>query len=349
MIRDPGGSTTAFVTGGTGFVGSAVVRALLADGAGVRCLARPGSPRVNLSGLPVEIVEGDLTTTTEAELARALEGCDEVHHCAALYAFWAPDPAEFERVNVAGSRLVVRAAMAAGVPRVVYTSSVATIQPIRDEAATEASWATLKDAPGHYKRSKILAEQEVLRLAREEGAPVVIVNPSAPVGARDIRPTPTGQMILDFLRGRMPAFVDTGLNIVDVDDVGRGHVLAARRGVPGRRYILGGDNLSLYEVLVLLAEIAGRKPPRWEIPHAVSIAAAAACEAWARVVRRPPRIPLEAALLARTPMWFDGSLAVRELGFVAEPARTGLQKAVEHFRQAAGIDAGFSRRARGLQ
>ena len=339
--------TRAFVTGGTGFVGSAVVRALAEGGAEVRALARPGTPRTNLEGTGAVVVEGCLSASSEDELARLLDGIEELRHCAALYAFWARDPSEFRRVNVDGTQKLVRAALRAGVSRIVYTSSVATIQPIAGEAATEESWARLQDAPGPYKRSKILAEQEVLRLVREEGAPIVIVNPSAPVGARDIKPTPTGQMILDFLRGRMPAFVDTGLNVVDVDDVGTGHVLAARKGVVGERYILGGDNLSLYEILVGLAEISGRKPPRWEIPHAVSIAAAGLSEIVARLVRRPPLVPLEAALLARKPMWFDATKAARELGFVAEPARVGLEKAVAHFARRAGLARSFTRASLG--
>ena len=339
--------TKAFVTGGTGFVGSAIARALLQDGAQVRALARPGTARTNLEGLEVDVVGGCLEASTEDELTRLLEGTDELHHVAALYAFWARDPAEFDRVNVEGTRRLVRAALRAGVSRIVYTSSVATIQPIRDVAATEESWARVEDAPGPYKRSKIRAEQEVLRLVREEGAPIVVVNPSAPVGERDIKPTPTGQMILDFLRGRMPAFVDTGLNVVDVDDVARGHVLAARKGVVGERYILGGDNLSLYEILVLLSEISGRKPPRYEVPHALSIAAAGVSEIVSRILRRPPLIPLEAALLARKPMWFDTSKAARDLGFAAEPARVGLEKAVAYFARRTGLDVGFSRRALG--
>lgn len=335
--------TRAFVTGGTGFVGSAIVRALLQDGTQVRCLVRRGTPLTNLDGLDVELVEGDLATSSEDELARAMTGCDELHHCAALYAFWAKDRTEFDRVNVEGTRRLVRAALRAGVSRIVYTSSVATVQPIRDAAAGESSWARIEDAPGPYKRSKIRAEQEALRLVREEGAPLVIVNPSAPVGERDIKPTPTGKMILDFLTGRMPAFVDTGLNIVDVDDVGRGHVLAARRGVVGERYILGGENLSLYEILVLLGDIAGRKPPRYEVPHALAIAAAGVSEAISRLVQRPPAIPLEAALLARKAMWFDASRAVKELGFHAEPARVGLEKAVTWFARHRGVERGIGR------
>lgn len=338
--------TRAFVTGGTGFVGSAVARALAEDGASLSCLARRGTPLTNLSDLSARIVEGDLATSTEDELARALEGCDELHHVAALYAFWARDPGDFQRVNVEGTRKLVRAALRAGVQRIVYTSSVATVQPLPGIAATEDSWARVQDAAGPYKRSKILAEQEVLRLVREESAPIVVVNPSAPVGARDIKPTPTGQMILDFLLGRMPAFVDTGLNIIDVDDVARGHVLAARKGRVGERYILGGENLSLYEILVLLGEISGRKPPRWQLPHVVTIAAAGISELVGRGLGRPPRIPLEAALAARKPMYFDATRAVRELGFVAEPARVGLEKAVEYFAARAGMGSSFSRRRR---
>jgi dihydroflavonol-4-reductase len=321
----------AFVTGGSGFVGSAIVRALIEDGVAVRALVREASPRGNLEGLPVEIVTADLAQASEDDLARLVEGCDEVHHSAALYAFWAKDETEFDRVNLDGTRSLVRAATRAGVSRFVYTSSVATVAPILDTAATEASVARLEDAAGPYKRSKILAEAEVLRLVREEQAPVVIVNPSAPVGARDIRPTPTGRMIVDFLSGRMPAFVDTGLNIVDVDEVGQGHVLAARRGKIGERYILGGENLSLHEILLLLADIAGVKPPRMQIPHWVAMLVAHGSEGWARLSGSEPRVPLEPVRLARKAMYFDATRATRELGFVASPARAGLEKAVHWF------------------
>jgi dihydroflavonol-4-reductase len=320
-----------FVTGGTGFIGSAIVRALLDEGSEVRALVRESSPRENLEGLPVEIVIGDLAD--ERALDRGLDGCDEAYHCAALYAFRSRGADEFVRSNVDGSRRVVRAAQRAGVERIVYTSSVATVAPIRDRVADESSRARAETAPGHYKRSKILAEEEVLRLAREEGAPVVVVNPSAPVGPRDVKPTPTGRLIVDFLTGRMPAYVDTGLNVVDVDDCARGHLLAARSGRTGERYILGGENLSLLEILTELGRIAGRRPPRLRLPHGVAIAAAAVSEALARLTGGDPLVPLEPARLARHRMWFDSGRARRELGYSSRPASEALARAVECFER----------------
>lgn len=321
----------AFVTGGSGFIGSGLVRALVEEGAEVRALVRPSSSRENLEGLPVELVEGDLAD--EAALRRGLEGCDEAYHCAALYAFRSRGGDEFVRSNVEGSARVVRAAAEAGVPRIVYTSSVATVKPIAGRAADESSQALAEEAPGHYKRSKILAELEVLRLARDEGAPVVVVNPSAPVGPRDVKPTPTGRMIVDFLTGRMPAYVDTGLNVVDVDDCARGHLLAARKGRVGERYILGGQDLTLIEILTELGRIAGRRPPRLRVPHGLAIAAAHASEALARLLGRDPAIPLEPARLARHRMFFDSAKAREELGYSARPASEALERAVECFER----------------
>lgn len=320
----------AFVTGGTGFIGSAIVRALVEEGTEVRALARRGSDRTNLEGLPVTVVEGDLSSPQP--LAEAMEGCDEAYHCAALYAFWARDSRDFYASNVEGSRNVVRAAAWAKVGRIVYTSSVATVKPLPGGAADESRLVNPDDTPGHYKRSKVLAEAEVLRLAREEQAPVVVVNPSAPVGPRDVKPTPTGRMLLDFLHGRMPAYVDTGLNVVDVDDVGRGHLLAARAGAPGERYILGGENLPLLRILELLGEISGRRAPRVRLPHVAAYGAAVVLEAAALVTRREPRVTLESTRLARHHMYFDPSRAQRELGFRAIPAREALERAVRWFR-----------------
>lgn len=321
----------AFVTGGTGFVGSAIIRALLESGASVRALVRPGTPRVNLDGLDIEIVEG--TLADEDSLARAMEGCQEAHHCAALYAFWAQDPQEFYRANVDGSRNVARAAMRAGIERIVATSSVAAVGPLVGGIADETRFALAAEAPGHYKRSKILAEAELLRMAREEGAPIVVVNPSAPVGPRDIKPTPTGKMIKDFLAGRMPAYVDTGLNIVDVDDVGRGHVLAAQRGRVGERYILGAENMTLHDILLTLADVSGKPAPRVQIPHWVADAAAMASETWARFTGGPPAISLESTRTARHRMFYSADKARTELGFTPRPAREALARAVEWFER----------------
>lgn len=321
----------AFVTGGSGFVGSAIVRALLEEGSEVRALVRASSPRANLEGLPIELIEGDLAD--ETALAKGLEGCEEAYHCAALYAFGTRDEEEFVRSNVEGSRNVVRAAQAAGVSRIVYTSSVATVKPIPGRSADESSEAKAAEAAGPYKRSKILAEQEVRRLAAEEGAPVVVVNPSAPVGPRDIKPTPTGKMIVDFLTGKMPAYVDTGLNVVDVDDCATGHLLAARKGRPGERYILGGEDMSLLEILTELGRIAGRKPPRLRLPHAFTIGVAAMSELFAKLTGTQAAIPLEPTKQARTHMYFDSSKAREELGFESRPASEALERAVACFEK----------------
>jgi len=207
------------------------------------------------------------------------------------------------------------------------------VKPIPGGSANESSTATPEEAPGHYKRSKVLAEQEVLRLARKEGAPVVVVNPAAPVGPRDIKPTPTGRLIVDFLTGKMPAYVDTGLNIVDVDDCAQGHLLAARKGVVGRRYILGGENLSLLEILTEIGRIAGRKPPRVRVPHALAIGAAAASELLARLLGTEPAIPLEPTKLARSHMYFDSSRAHKELGYTTRPVSEAFERAIRCFEE----------------
>ncbi|MGH7363316.1 MAG: NAD-dependent epimerase/dehydratase family protein, partial [Candidatus Methylomirabilales bacterium] len=236
---------TALVTGGTGFLGAHLVRALLREGESVRCLVRPGSDRRNLAGLHVEVVEGDITDPFAA--ARAVRGCDTVFHAAALYQLWVPDPAPMYRVNVGGTRTLLAAAGEAGAKRIVYTSTVGALgNPGDGRPGTETTPVTLADMVGHYKRSKFLAEQEALRLARA-GLPVVIVNPSAPVGAYDVKPTPTGQMMVDFLRGRMRGVLRTGLNLVAASDVAAGHLRAAERGKAGERYILGHANLMLEE------------------------------------------------------------------------------------------------------
>jgi dihydroflavonol-4-reductase len=223
--------------------------------------------------------------------------------------------------------------MRAGIERIVATSSVAAIKPLAGGIADETSFALAAEAPGHYKRSKILAEAELLRMAREEGAPIVVVNPSAPVGPRDIKPTPTGKMIKDFLAGRLPAYVDTGLNIVDVDDVGRGHVLAAQRGIVGERYILGAENMTLHEILRTLADVSGRPAPRLRIPHWVAEGAAIASEVWARVSGGPPGIALESTRTARHRMFYSAEKAKAELGFAPRPAREALARAVEWFER----------------
>lgn len=321
----------ALVTGGTGFVGANLARELLAAGATVRVLARPGGDRRALDGLKVEIVEGDLLDA--ASLARACTGVDIVYHVAADYRLWAPDPGALHRVNVEGTRAMLEAAGAAGVRRVVYTSTVGALGLPKDGGAgTEDTPVSVADMVGAYKRSKFLAEQVALELARR-GLPVVIVNPSAPIGPWDVKPTPTGQMIVDFMRGRMFATLDTGLNLVHVRDVARGHVLAAERGRVGEKYILGAahGNVSLAEIGRLLADLTGRRPPRLRVPYAVAWCSAACMEAVARVTGGAPRVPLTAVRMARKRMYFSPAKAIRELSLPQTDVREALREAVEWF------------------
>jgi dihydroflavonol-4-reductase len=317
------------VTGGTGFIGANVARELVAAGATVRVLARPGGDRRALAGVKVEIVEGDLLD--RASVRRALGGVRSVYHVAADYRLWTPDPAMLYRTNVDGTRVVLEAAGEAGVTRVVHTSTVGAVGiPEDGRPGTEDTPVTLADMIGHYKRSKFLAEQVALEFARR-GLPVVVVNPSAPIGPWDVKPTPTGQMIVDFMRGRMLASVDTGLNIVHVRDVARGHLLAAERGTPGERYILGHRDLSLVDIFGVLAEITGRRAPRFRVPYAVAWFGAACCETVARVTGRPPAVPLTAVRMARKRMYFSPARAVRELGLPQTDVRTALADAVAWF------------------
>jgi dihydroflavonol-4-reductase len=321
----------ALVTGGTGFVGANLARELLAAGATVRVLARPGGDRRALDGLKVEIAEGDLLDAPS--LARACSGVGTVYHVAADYRLWAPDPGALHRVNVEGTRAMLEAAGAAGVRRVVYTSTVGALGLPKDGGAgTEDTPVSVADMVGAYKRSKFLAEQVALGLARR-GLPVVIVNPSAPIGPWDVKPTPTGQMVVDFMRGRMFATLDTGLNLVHVRDVARGHVLAAERGTVGEKYILGAahGNVSLAEIGRLLAEITGRRPPRLRVPYAVAWCGAACMEAVARVTGGAPRVPLTAVRMARKRMYFSPAKAIRELSLPQTDVREALREAVEWF------------------
>lgn len=321
---------TTLVTGGTGFVGSALIRRLLKRGETVRALARPSSNTDNLADLEIERVAGDLTDP--ASLADAVHGCSRVYHVAADYRLWVPDPDAMYKANVDGTVALMRAALDAGVERIVYTSSVATLGLRADGSpADEDMPSDLEQMIGPYKQSKFLAEQKVREMVEREGLPVVIVNPSTPIGPRDLKPTPTGQMVLDAIDGRMPAFVDTGLNIVHVDDVAQGHLLAMEHGRIGRRYILGGENLYLREVLRLIAEINGHKPPRIRLPHAVVLPIARIAEAWARLSGQPPRLTVTGVKLARKHMFFTSARAEQELGYRARPAREALEAAITWF------------------
>ncbi len=320
----------ALVTGASGFVGSAVARALVRAGVDVRVLLRPGADTRGIAGLPVEIVHGDLCD--EAGLLPAVRDCRQVYHVAALYKLWVRRKQDMYDCNVRGTENVLKAARAANVEKIVYTSSVATLGYGRDGApATEETPVGLGDMLGHYKRSKFLAEQVALASA-SEGMPVVIVNPSTPVGLGDLKPTPTGRLILDFLNGRMPGYVDTGLNLVDVDDVAQGHLLAAEHGKHGEKYILGNDNLTLRRILELLAELSGRRAPRLKIPYALALAAAYGDAACARLLPgREPRIPPVGVRLSRKTMFFCAAKAVRCLGFPQTPVREALRKAITWF------------------
>jgi len=319
----------ALVTGGTGFVGANLVRELLADGRSVRVLARRGGDRRALDGLAVEICEGNLLD--RASLRRAVAGVHSVFHVAADYRLWAADPSALYRANVDGTRAVLEAAAEAGVARIVYTSTVGTLGiPADGTPGTEETPVRLEDMVGPYKRSKFLAEQAALQHARS-GVPVVIVNPSAPVGPWDVKPTPTGQMVIDFLTGKMVATLDTGLNLIHVRDVARGHLLAEERGKIGDRYILGHRNLSLTEIGVALSAISGRRPPRWRIPYAVAWCGAACLEAAARITGGAPRVPLTAVRMARKRMYFSAAKAVRELGLPQTDVAAALREAAEWF------------------
>lgn len=322
----------ALVTGASGFIGSAVLRRLLEAGHEVRALVRPQSDRRNLAGLRCEVVTGDLANA--ASLEAAAGGCDALFHVAADYRLWVPDPESIYRTNVEGTRSLMRAALHGRVKRVVYTSSVATLGLIPDGSpADEDTPSRLGDMIGHYKRSKFLAEDAVRRLVREEGLPAVIVNPSAPLGPRDVRPTPTGRMIVQAASGKMPAYVDTGLNVVHVDDVAEGHVLAHARGRAGERYILGGENMSLQQILQEVARLTGRSPPGIRLPHDIVLPVAYLAEAVARMTGgREPIVTVDGVKLAKKFMYFTSDKARRELGYRARPAREAISDAIAWFR-----------------
>jgi dihydroflavonol-4-reductase len=320
------------VTGASGFVGSAIVRQLLGTGHNVRVLLRSNSIRDNIEGLDVEIAIGDLTDT--ATLKQATTGCSTLFHAAADYRLWAPHPQPMYAANVDGTRNIMRAALNAGVQRVVYTSSVATLGTNQDGTpADEETPSSLDSMIGHYKRSKFMAEALVHELVEKENLPAVIVNPSTPVGPRDIKPTPTGKMILDAARGRMPAYVDTGLNIAHVDDVAAGHLLALEKGIIGERYILGGENMSLKDILSQVATIAGRKPPRIRLPHNVVLPMAWVAQEIARLSdTAQPIMTVDGVRMAKKRMFYSSAKAERELGYTHRAAVDALRDAVEWFR-----------------
>jgi dihydroflavonol-4-reductase len=321
--------TKTLVTGGTGFIGRAVVVELLGAGREVRVLAR--HPEA-VGSLKVEVAQGDLRDPVS--LASAVRGCDRVFHVAADYRLWVPDPEVMYAVNVQGTRDLLHAAAEAGVARVVYTSTVGTLgNPGDGTPGTEETPVSLADMVGHYKRSKFLAEEVVLDYAHQ-GLPVVLVNPSAPVGPGDSRPTPTGRIIVDYLQGRMPAYLETGLNLVHVRDVAQGHLLAEEKGRVGEKYILGNQNLSLSEIFRMLAEITGIPAPRVRLPYWPILALSYLDEFWAtQVSHKPPRMPVAGVKMAKKFMYFDSSKAIRELGLPQTPVRQALQEAVAWFQE----------------
>jgi dihydroflavonol-4-reductase len=322
---------TTLVTGANGFVGAAVVRALVARGEPVRALVRAGSNSVNLEGLAIEIVAGDITDPESMRLAA--DGCRSVMHVAADYRLWTPNPDAMYRTNVDGSVNVLESAAAAGAERMVYTSSVAVLGINADRTpADEQTPVTLDDMIGHYKRSKFLAEQAVRARADAIAFPLVTVNPSTPIGPGDFRPTPTGRIIVDAATGKMPAYVDTGLNIVHVDDVATGHLLARDRGRPGERYILGGADMTLKDILVTVAAAVGRKPPSVRLPRRAVYPIAVVSEAVASLTRHEPRVTLDGLRMAKKHMYFSSRKAAAELGYRARPPERAIVDALAWFR-----------------
>jgi len=322
---------SAFLTGGTGFVGASLARLLLQQGLAVKALARKGSDRRNLEGLNVEIVEGSLNDV--AAIEAGVKGCRYVFHVAADYRIWVPNPADMYRANVEGSENVIRAAAKAGAQKIVHCSSVAAVKVPDDHTPVDetSEYASVDDVVGDYKKSKFLSDVLARKLAKDEGLPVVVVNPAAPIGPRDIKPTPTGKIVVDFLNGRMPSYIDTGMNIVHVDDVAMGHWLAATKGRIGERYILGGENLTLKGVLDELASVTGRTAPRFKTPYAVAYAFGALDTAIARMRGVEPMAPLDAIKMAKHYMWFSSRKAARDLGYESRAARLALKDAADWF------------------
>ena len=324
---------TILVTGATGFVGSAVARRLVQHGLEVRVLVRPGSDRRNIDGLDVDVATGDLANRDSLE--RAAKGCAALFHVAADYRLWTRDPQGMFATNVDGTRDVLRAAAEAGATRIVYTSSVAVLGlRATGDPADEETPVAFADMIGPYKQSKFRAEAEVRRLVADEGIPVVIVNPSMPVGPGDVKPTPTGRMIVEAASGRVPAYVDSGLNVVHVDDVATGHLLAFERGEVGERYVIGGEDMSLRDILCSVTAAAGRQPPRLRLPHGAVLPVAYAAEAWSRLIGgREPFVTVDGVRMARKRMYYSSTKARRTLGYNPGPALGALSDAVAWFRE----------------
>jgi dihydroflavonol-4-reductase len=339
MVEPPTGNDLILVTGASGFLGSAIANAARAAGFRVRCLLRASSPRANLNH-DDELVVGDLCD--RGSVATAMRGARYLVHAAADYRLWARQPAEILRNNVEGTQIIMQEALRAGVERIVYTSSVATIALRHDGPADESEPLAAERAIGAYKRSKVMAERLVEDMIARAALPAVIVNPSTPIGPRDIKPTPTGRIIVEAAGGRMPGFVDTGLNLVHVDDAAQGHLAALRRGRIGERYILGGENVRLGDMLADIARIVGRRPPRLKLPIAAVYPVAAGAELWARLSGREPFATRDGLRMARHHMFFSDAKARRELGYGSRPYREGLADAVAWFREAGYLKTGRS-------
>jgi dihydroflavonol-4-reductase len=321
----------SLVTGANGFVGSAVARCLLEAGHEVRCLVRAGSDQSNLKGLSVEISEGDLRDVSS--LKRAVSNCENLFHVAADYRLWVPDPETMYDINVKGTQELILAAYEADVSRIIYTSSVATLGINSDASpANESTPSSLNNMTGHYKRSKFLAEQVVQHLTNKHQLPLVIVNPSTPVGPRDIKPTPTGQIVLDTLCGRMPAYMSTGLNVAHVDDIARGHLLAYMHGKTGERYILGGENLHLIQILQAIDEIIGKKIKRMNISMGMMLPVAWIMEKVAIATNTQPRASVDSIRMAEKKMFFSSEKAIRDLGYQYRPSSEAIKDAVTWFQ-----------------
>lgn len=330
----------AFITGGTGFIGSHVVRKVLERGLEVRCLVRPNSPLKNLEGLDIEYAEGDLRSLDT--LIAPMKGCDVVFHAAADYRLWAKNPQEIFDSNVAGTRNMFQAAKETGITKIVYTSSVAAVGRSDEGPGDETIDPVPEQRIGAYKESKYKAEL-IAREFGKQGLHVVIVNPSTPIGSRDIKPTPTGQIILDFLKGNMPGYVDTGLNFVDVEDVAEGHLLALYKGRPNRgdakdRYILGNRNMTLRQMLELLARITSRKAPVWKIPYSVALAAGHVSTVFARLTGNPPGIPVDGVRMSKKQMYYHSDKAIKELGLPQTSIEDSMKKAVRWFKDNGYLD-----------
>ena len=318
------------VTGATGFIGGNVARALQTRGHEVRSLVRPGSSTLTLEGTGIQTAPGDVRD--RESVSQAVRGCQAVVHCAALYSFWTPDPGVMYEINVTGTRVVLEESLRAGVGSFVYTSTVSTIGISKGGVGTEEMEPSPKELVGHYKKSKYLAEREALGMV-QQGLPVVVVNPTAPVGPWDVKPTPTGKMVLDFALGRIPAYINTGMNLVDVEDVAVGHVLALEKGRPGERYLLGNVNMTLAQAFKLLEGVSGKKAPKLRLPMWLAIGAGYLDEyIEGKLLGRKPSIPLEGLKVSKKPMYVSCEKALRELGLPQSPVESALEKAVRWFR-----------------